>query len=166
MEQRTFGRTGRDASVVGLGTWQLGADWGDVSEADARAVLEASAAAGVTFYDTADVYGDGRSEQIVGRFLAGCVDYYSHIMYWGSTRPVHDLWVDGAETWRNGEYLTTMITDAAASHDALCTTLGTYGLHSGSSGYCLTTYLTCLASMYFASTCLYWSNVTLQAGHW
>lgn len=70
MEKRTLGRTGREVSVVGLGTWQLGADWGDVSEADAREVLETSAAEGVTFYDTADVYGDGRSEQIVGRFLA------------------------------------------------------------------------------------------------
>ena len=38
MEHRTLGRTGREVSVVGLGTWQLGADWGDVSEADARAV--------------------------------------------------------------------------------------------------------------------------------
>ena len=71
MEHRTLGRTGREVSVVGLGTWQLGADWGEVSEADAREVLETSAdAEGVTFYDTADVYGDGRSEQIVGRFLA------------------------------------------------------------------------------------------------
>ncbi|KQT92084.1 aldo/keto reductase [Marmoricola sp. Leaf446] len=70
MEKRTLGRTGREVSVVGLGTWQLGADWGEVSEADAREVLEASAAAGVTFYDTADVYGDGRSERVVGRFLA------------------------------------------------------------------------------------------------
>ncbi|GAA1926132.1 aldo/keto reductase [Nocardioides hwasunensis] len=70
MEQRSLGRTGRQVSVVGLGTWQLGADWGEVSEADARAVLEASAEAGVTFYDTADVYGDGRSERIVGEFLA------------------------------------------------------------------------------------------------
>lgn len=70
MEQRTLGRTGRDVSVVGLGTWQLGADWGDVSESDARAVLEASAEAGVTFFDTADVYGDGRSERIVGSFVA------------------------------------------------------------------------------------------------
>jgi aryl-alcohol dehydrogenase-like predicted oxidoreductase len=70
MEQRQLGRTGRQVSVVGLGTWQLGADWGDVSESDARAVLEAAAEEGVTFYDTADVYGDGRSEQIVGRFLA------------------------------------------------------------------------------------------------
>jgi len=70
LEQRTLGRTGRQVSVIGLGTWQLGADWGDVSEASAREVLEASADAGVTFFDTADVYGDGRSEQILGRFLA------------------------------------------------------------------------------------------------
>ena len=70
MEQRTLGRTGRPVSVVGLGTWQLGADWGDVSEADARAVLEASVEAGVTFFDTADVYGDGRSETVIGAFLA------------------------------------------------------------------------------------------------
>lgn len=69
MEQRTLGRTGRDVSVVGLGTWQLGADWGEVSEDDALAVLEASVDAGVTFLDTADVYGDGRSEQVIGRFL-------------------------------------------------------------------------------------------------
>ncbi|MDI6910032.1 aldo/keto reductase [Nocardioides sp.] len=69
MEQRTLGRTGRPVSVVGLGTWQLGADWGDVSEDDALAVLAASVDAGVTFFDTADVYGDGRSEQVIGRFL-------------------------------------------------------------------------------------------------
>ena len=71
MERRNLGRTGREVSVVGLGTWQLGAEWGEVSEADALGVLEASAEAGVTFFDTADVYGDGRSEQIVGRFAAG-----------------------------------------------------------------------------------------------
>ena len=70
MQNRTLGRTGRTVSVIGLGTWQLGADWGDVTEADATAVLAASVDAGVTFFDTADVYGDGRSEQIIGRFLA------------------------------------------------------------------------------------------------
>lgn len=70
MQQRTLGRTGRPVSVIGLGTWQLGTDWGTVTEADALAVLEASAEAGVTFFDTADVYGDGRSESMVGRFLA------------------------------------------------------------------------------------------------
>ena len=70
MEQRVLGRTGRPVSVVGLGTWQLGADWGNVSEADAMAVLRAAVESGVTFFDTADVYGDGRSERIIGRFLA------------------------------------------------------------------------------------------------
>ncbi len=74
MQTRTLGRTGRTVSVIGLGTWQLGADWGDVSEADALAVLEASADSGVTFFDTADVYGDGRSEQLIGTFLAAHPD--------------------------------------------------------------------------------------------
>jgi aryl-alcohol dehydrogenase-like predicted oxidoreductase len=69
MQHRTLGRTGRDVSVIGLGTWQLGADWGQVSEADARAVLDASFASGVTFFDTADVYGDGRSESIIGGWM-------------------------------------------------------------------------------------------------
>src|SRR6478752_8910454 len=70
MQQRPLGRTGRLVSAIGLGTWQLGADWGDVSESDARAVLAASADHGVTLFDTADVYGDGRSESIIGGFLA------------------------------------------------------------------------------------------------
>lgn len=55
--------------MIGLGTWQLGADWGDVTEEEATAVLQASVDAGVTFFDTADVYGDGRSEQVIGKFL-------------------------------------------------------------------------------------------------
>lgn len=70
MERQVLGRTGRLVSVVGLGTWQLGADWGEVDDADARAVLEAALESGVTFFDTADVYGDGRSEQAIGAFLA------------------------------------------------------------------------------------------------
>ena len=71
MEQRVLGKTGKPVSVIGLGTWQLGADWGSVDEADALAVLRAAVESGVTFFDTADVYGDGRSERIIGRFLAG-----------------------------------------------------------------------------------------------
>jgi aryl-alcohol dehydrogenase-like predicted oxidoreductase len=55
--------------VIGLGCWQLGADWGEVSEDDALGVLRAAVDAGVTFLDTADVYGDGRSERFVGRLL-------------------------------------------------------------------------------------------------
>ena len=70
MQQRTLGRTGRLVSVISLGTWQLGGDWGSVTEADARAVLDASIEHGVTMFDTADVYGDGRSEQLIGGYLA------------------------------------------------------------------------------------------------
>ncbi len=69
MENRSFRRMGRTVGVVGLGAWQLGADWGEVSEADAHATLQAAVDAGVTFLDTADVYGDGRSEQIIGSFV-------------------------------------------------------------------------------------------------
>ena len=69
MQQRPLGRTGRSVSAIGLGTWQLGADWGAVSEDDALAVLAASVDHGVTLFDTADVYGDGRSESLIGRFL-------------------------------------------------------------------------------------------------
>jgi aryl-alcohol dehydrogenase-like predicted oxidoreductase len=69
MEQRTLGRTGRTVGVVGLGAWQLGADWGDVDEADAMAVLGTALESGVSFIDTADAYGDGRSERLIGRLL-------------------------------------------------------------------------------------------------
>ncbi len=69
MDIRDLGRTGRPVGVIGLGCWQLGAGWGEVSEDDALATLAAAIDAGVTFLDTADVYGDGRSEQLIGRFI-------------------------------------------------------------------------------------------------
>ncbi|WP_213454945.1 aldo/keto reductase [Rhizomonospora bruguierae] len=69
MENRSFARLGREVGVVGLGAWQLGADWGSVDEDAALATLAAAVDAGVTFIDTADVYGDGRSERLIGRFL-------------------------------------------------------------------------------------------------
>jgi aryl-alcohol dehydrogenase-like predicted oxidoreductase len=71
VEERMLGRTGRAVSVIGLGTWQLGADWGEVEDGDALAVLAAAVESGSTFLDTADVYGDGRSERLIGQFLAG-----------------------------------------------------------------------------------------------
>ncbi|MEW1776338.1 aldo/keto reductase [Streptomyces sp. NPDC086777] len=74
MDERVIGRSGQRASVVGLGTWQLGADWGEVDEKEALAVLETAAESGVTFFDTADVYGDGRSEQTIAAFLRGRPD--------------------------------------------------------------------------------------------
>jgi aryl-alcohol dehydrogenase-like predicted oxidoreductase len=70
MRERPFGRSRARVSEVGLGCWQLGgADWGDVSDEQALATLAAAADAGVTLFDTADVYGLGRSEQLIGRFL-------------------------------------------------------------------------------------------------
>ena len=70
MEERVLGRTERPVSVIGLGTWQLGAGWGEVSETAALEVLGAAVELGVTFFDTADVYGNGRSERLIGRFRA------------------------------------------------------------------------------------------------
>jgi aryl-alcohol dehydrogenase-like predicted oxidoreductase len=69
VEERVLGRTGKRIGIVGLGAWQIGADWGPISDADAMATLHAAVDAGVTFVDTADVYGDGRSERLIGRFL-------------------------------------------------------------------------------------------------
>ncbi|MDR2973870.1 MAG: aldo/keto reductase [Propionibacteriaceae bacterium] len=70
MEKRVFGPTGRMVGVVGQGCWQFGGDWGDVPDTQAMDVLAAAVQSGVTLIDTADVYGDGHSEQLVGRFLA------------------------------------------------------------------------------------------------
>ena len=67
-------RLGRHVSEIGMCCWQLGADWGNVDEDRSHAILEAAADSGVTFFDTADVYGDGRSERAVGAFLASRAD--------------------------------------------------------------------------------------------
>lgn len=69
MNTRVFGATGRKVSEVGLGTWQLGANWGNVTDETALATLGAAWEAGTTLFDTADVYGMGRSETLIGKFL-------------------------------------------------------------------------------------------------
>lgn len=70
MHHRRFGKSGPPVSEIGLGTWQIGGtEWGDVSEDAALDTLRAAADAGVTFIDTADIYGSGRSERLIGRFL-------------------------------------------------------------------------------------------------
>ena len=71
MRSRTFGKTGRAVGEIGFGAWAIGGSWGAVEEADAAAALEAALNSGVTFIDTADVYGDGRSERIVASVLKG-----------------------------------------------------------------------------------------------
>lgn len=75
MKYRRFNRSAHEVSEIGLGAWQLGsADWGAVNDEQAQAILDAAADAGVTFIDTADVYGTGLSEQRIGRFLASRSD--------------------------------------------------------------------------------------------
>lgn len=69
MKQRTFGHSGKTVSEVGLGTWQIGGSWGEVSEEESLGILRTAYERGVTFFDTADVYGDGRSESLIGRFI-------------------------------------------------------------------------------------------------
>ncbi|HEY5039262.1 MAG TPA: aldo/keto reductase [bacterium] len=69
MKKRKFGKTGTLVSEVGLGTWQFGGDWGEVTEGDALKTLRAAVESGINFFDTADVYGAGRSESLIGKFL-------------------------------------------------------------------------------------------------
>ncbi len=69
MNYRTFGSIGWEVSEISFGGWAIGADWGDVSEEDALDALNAAIDQGVNFIDTADVYGDGRSERLISRIL-------------------------------------------------------------------------------------------------
>ncbi|GGO01388.1 aldo/keto reductase [Haloarcula pellucida] len=69
MHRRQLGTTGYDVTDVGFGTWNIGGDWGDVDEEDGRAAVRAALDAGIDFIDTADVYGDGFSEQRIGEVL-------------------------------------------------------------------------------------------------
>jgi aryl-alcohol dehydrogenase-like predicted oxidoreductase len=67
MEHRRLGKTGHDVGVVGFGSWALGGDWGPVDDEASMAALHAALDAGTDFFDTADVYGDGRSERLIAR---------------------------------------------------------------------------------------------------
>lgn len=70
MNTRAFGRDKIAISEVGLGCWQFGGNWGEMSVETAKSILRASLESGITFLDTADVYGNGKSEEIIGSFLA------------------------------------------------------------------------------------------------
>lgn len=69
MNYRSFGRTGWEVSEVSFGAWAIGGSWGQVSESDAMDALHAAIDHGVNFIDTADVYGDGRSERLIAQVL-------------------------------------------------------------------------------------------------
>jgi len=67
MEYRKLGRTDMTVSAIGFGAWAIGGAWGTVDDADSLRALHAAVEAGMNFVDTADVYGDGRSERLVAR---------------------------------------------------------------------------------------------------
>jgi aryl-alcohol dehydrogenase-like predicted oxidoreductase len=67
VEYRELGRTGYRVSTISFGAWAIGGSWGDVDERDALAALHRALDLGVNFFDTADVYGDGRSERLLAR---------------------------------------------------------------------------------------------------
>ena len=103
MKYREVGNTGIEVSEVGFGTWELGGmEWGDISDEDALVVLRHAYDQGITFYDTANVYGPGRSEELLGQAFAGMddviiatkvafpMDTDGHIVA-GGPGPVHNL---------------------------------------------------------------------------
>src|SRR5512141_1673151 len=69
MHLRRLGKTGREVSEVGFGAWAIGGSWGATDDAESLAAMHAAVDAGVTFFDTADVYGDGRSERLIAQLL-------------------------------------------------------------------------------------------------
>jgi aryl-alcohol dehydrogenase-like predicted oxidoreductase len=69
LEYRNLGETGMRVSEISLGTWAFGSEWGEVSDEASYAALNKAIDLGVNFLDTADVYGDGRSERLIGRLL-------------------------------------------------------------------------------------------------
>jgi aryl-alcohol dehydrogenase-like predicted oxidoreductase len=70
MHYRKLGKTNFNVSEVSLGAWQIGGGWGDVPDTDAQGVLHSAIKAGINFIDTADVYGDGRSERFIAKVLS------------------------------------------------------------------------------------------------
>lgn len=70
MKQRNFGKTGKNISEIGLGTWQLGTKWGDpFNKEEAMKILDAAYETGINFIDTADIYNDGNSELAIGEYI-------------------------------------------------------------------------------------------------
>lgn len=70
MERNALGSTGMEVTEIGLGTWNVGPSWGDVTDADAKDAIEAALDSGSNFLDTAEVYGDGRAERLIEEVLA------------------------------------------------------------------------------------------------
>ncbi len=104
MERRQLGTTGLELSVVGLGTWVFGGRWGGAEDADSTAACHAAIDAGINWIDTADIYGQGRAEQIVGKVVRERPDEVIVATKGGVAWQVAD---GGLSIWReaSGDYL-------------------------------------------------------------
>src|SRR5688572_4702328 len=77
MQQRTLGKSGIGVSEIGLGLWAAGgSDWGPTDDREVLRAIDAALDAGVTFFDTSDVYGDGHSEELLGQAMEGRRDRF------------------------------------------------------------------------------------------
>lgn len=104
MERRQLGRSGLELSVVGLGTWVFGGRWGGAEDADSKAAVHAALDAGVNWIDTADIYGQGRAERIVGEAVRERGD---EVLVATKGGVAWEVGPDGLRIWREarGDYL-------------------------------------------------------------
>lgn len=104
MEQRQLGTTDLELSVVGLGTWVFGGRWGGAEDADSEAACHAAIDAGVNWIDTADIYGQGRAERIVGRVVR---DRPGEVVVATKGGVAWEMGAGGLSIWReaSGDYL-------------------------------------------------------------
>jgi aryl-alcohol dehydrogenase-like predicted oxidoreductase len=76
LTKRRLGKSGIEVSVIGTGLWAVGGGWGPVNDQEALGAIDAAVDAGINFFDTADVYGDGHSEELLGKAMKGRRDQF------------------------------------------------------------------------------------------
>lgn len=104
METRRLGSSDLDLTVVGLGTWQFGGRWGGADDRDSEEACHAALDAGINWIDTADIYGQGRAEQVVGKVLRARGD---EVIVATKGGVAWEVTPDGLNIWReaSGAYL-------------------------------------------------------------
>jgi aryl-alcohol dehydrogenase-like predicted oxidoreductase len=104
MDTRRLGASDLDLTVIGLGTWQFGGRWGGADDADSEAACHAALDAGINWIDTADIYGQGRAEQVVGKVLR---DRSDDVIVATKGGVAWEVTGDGLRIWReaSGAYL-------------------------------------------------------------
>ncbi|HTM78712.1 MAG TPA: aldo/keto reductase, partial [Devosia sp.] len=90
MRYRPFGSAGWSVSEIGFGAWQVGGDWGGADDAQSIRILHHAFANGINFVDTAQMYGKGRSESVVG----GALKAWSGAKIYVATKVQPTVWPD------------------------------------------------------------------------